>query len=411
MTEDPAYPVFASAVSDAADARDAVDQALSQIAGKINAPVDMALVFVSPHHVDGLTTIHRRLQDTLSPAVCLGVTAGGVIGRGMELEESSGLSLMVASMPGVALHPFSYEQIDWPAVLENPDELRQTLVPGTDGTEDDLRAILLFADPFSAPMVNLLPVLGQCWPNVPVIGGMASGGSRPGLNRLLLNGQVLRTGAVGLAIRGNISVQCTLSQGCRPIGKPYVITQSKRHLLYQLGGKAALGEIQHLINDIEDSERELIQTRGLMLGRVINEYKERHGRGDFLIRHLVGVDQEAGYIAVNDPQIRVGQTVQFHVHDQQTAREDFKLLLEAQKIYGDASGALLFSCNGRGQHLFDQPNTDACLVHDALGGIPLAGFFAAGEIGPVGGENFLHGHTASLAVFRPLDDAPTGDQP
>ena len=138
-----------------------------------------------------------------------------------------------------------------------------------------------------------------------------------------------------------------------------------------------------------------------MVGRVINEYKDRFGRGDFLIRNIVGIDPKARYLAISDPQTRAGQTIQFHVRDDKTAIEDFQMLLEAQNLHGPAAGALLFSCNGRGTRLFSNPNTDATIIHDALGNIPLAGFFCAGEIGPVAGQNFLHSHTASLAVFRP----------
>ncbi len=390
---------FASAISDAPDTKDALGQVLADLAGKITTPVDLLLVFVTAHHRDHFETIHRRFDDALSPRVSIAVTAAGVIGVGRELEDSPGLSVFAANLPGVTAHPFSYEQIDWPAIIDHPEAMRESLTP--DQPDDlDLKAILLFADPFSTPMVSLLPAIGECWPDLPVVGGMASAANKPEGNRLMINGQVMREGAVGVALAGDVEVHTTLSQGCRPIGKPYVITGAKRHLVYQLGGKGALDEIQELIHDIDDDDRELIQSRGLMIGRVINEYKDHFGRGDFLIRHLVGVDQEAGYVAVNDPQVRVGQTVQFHVHDHQTAQEDFKLLLDAQKLHGPAGAALLFSCNGRGTQLFNAPDTDAGLVHDALGNIPLAGFFAAGEIGPVGHQNFVHGHTASLLVFR-----------
>jgi len=166
------------------------------------------------------------------------------------------------------------------------------------------------------------------------------------------------------------------------------------------GGRNALAVIQEMLREVPERDTQMVQSNGLLVGRVINEYKGHFGRGDFLIRGVVGVDQEAGYIAIGDPQIRVGQTIQFHVRDQRTAEEDFQLLLEAQKLHGDAGGALLFSCNGRGTRLFDHPDADATMIHHALGDLPLAGFFAAGEIGPVGKENFVHGHTASLVVFR-----------
>jgi len=111
-------------------------------------------------------------------------------------------------------------------------------------------------------------------------------------------------------------------------------------------------------------------------------------------------------IAITDF-LKVGQTVQFHVRDEQSADEDLRSLLTHERgVRPDASvrGALLFSCNGRGSRLFSQPDHDVTLVRDAFGPIPVAGFFAMGEIGPIGGQNFLHGYTASVALF----EAPAG---
>jgi small ligand-binding sensory domain FIST len=149
-----------------------------------------------------------------------------------------------------------------------------------------------------------------------------------------------------------------------------------------------------------DDDRRLMEG-GLLIGRVISEYKDRFGRGDFLIRNIVGADEQQGFIAIADL-VRVGQTVQFHVRDARAAEEDLRLLLEAQRLHGPAAGAVLCTCNGRGSNMFPRPNVESALISDALGHAPMAGFFAAGEIGPVGAENFLHGFTSSLAVFRAI---------
>ncbi len=387
---------FASALSEAEAFTTATQEVLEQLASQIKPPVDLVVMFATNGHTEHIEKIHKQINEALSPSVSLGVTVGGVIGRQREVEETPGLSVMAASMPGVTLCPLGYEQIDWQAVADAPEALRDAVYP--DG--DPLKAIILLADPFSTPMLSALPTMNLAWPGVPIVGGMASAATKPGTNRLLINGRVLDEGAVGVLIAGPVDIACTISQGCRPIGEPYVITKSHRHIVYELGGHNALQAIEDMGKNLEEEDRRLIQTRGLMVGRVINEYKERFGRGDFLIRHLLAADQETGYIAINDPQVRTGQTIQFHVHDQKTAQEDFKLLLEAQKLHGSACGAMLFSCNGRGTHLFDKPHIDASIVHEALGDVPVSGFFAAGEIGPVGDQNFLHGHTASLIVFR-----------
>jgi small ligand-binding sensory domain FIST len=394
--------IFASAISDLESTREAVRQVVDRLARSLAAPLDLLVIFATPHHLEHLDAAQDDFMRCLSPQVLLGLTAEGVIGTGREIERQPGLAVLGASLPGATLERFSYEQIDWPAVLDSPQALRQTL--GV--RQESLEALLLLADPFSTPMTKLLPAMAASFPNVPIVGGMASAGRQPRANRLLVNGQVLREGAVGMAIGGDIRVHTTVSQGCRPIGKPFVITRSQRHVVQELGGQNAVQVLQQLVQDLTDEDRDLVQNHGLLVGRVINEYKPRFGRGDFLIRSVVGLDSEAGYFAIGDAQVRTGQTIQFHVRDQATAQEDMRLLLEGQKLHGDAGGALLFSCNGRGERLFGRPHADAGMIDEALGPVPMAGFFAAGEIGPIGGQTFVHGHTASLAVFRSPEPGP-----
>jgi len=191
-----------------------------------------------------------------------------------------------------------------------------------------------------------------------------------------------------------------VSQGCRPVGRPMVIPRSKENVIEQLGGKAAMEALRDTVNELPEAERQKL-ANGLFLGRAVSEYREKFGRGDFLVRNVMGVDQEQGSIAVND-YVRTGQTVQFHVRDAATAGEDLSMLLCAERDKSvRAAGGLLFSCNGRGSRMFKQPCHDIGAARKAMPTTPVAGFFAAGEFGPVGGKNFIHGHTASFALFRP----------
>jgi small ligand-binding sensory domain FIST len=237
---------------------------------------------------------------------------------------------------------------------------------------------------------------------VPVIGGMASAAHRPGENVLFYNDGSVNEGLVGVSLSGgDLEVQTVVSQGCRPVGKTFVITRSKDNVIFTLGGKPALMALRDAIMEMPAGDRELLEN-GLFVGRAISEYKERFGRGDFLVRNVMGVDNDSGAIAVGEL-VRTGQTVQFHVRDAATASEDLGLMLAPQQLAGPAplTGALLFSCNGRGTRLFDRPCHDVSAARAALpAGAAVAGFFAAGELGPVGGRNFIHGHTASFALFR-----------
>jgi small ligand-binding sensory domain FIST len=179
-----------------------------------------------------------------------------------------------------------------------------------------------------------------------------------------------------------------------------VITKSKRHVVQELGGRNALQVVKDLADGLPESEADLVRSQGLHVGRVIDEYKDRFGPGDFLIRGLVGLDSTAGYIAIGDPMVKVGQTIQFQVRDRAAAEADLELMLDAQRMHGNAQGAIVFTCNGRGVRLFDDPNYDAARVTDALGGAVIAGALAAGEIGPIGNQSHVHGHAVTIAALR-----------
>ncbi len=407
MTTDAPTPFrFASALTGQAYTRPAIEHVINQLRERFSGKADLMLIFATPHHLEGLGAIHEALTREFEPRCELGVTAEGVIGVRHEIESQPGLSVLVGSMPGAQLRSFAFEPDDFNWLFSDAEAPMQTL--GHDGLPP--RAVMLMADPFTTPIIKILPAFEQWFPGAgtALVGGVASGTRTAGGNRLLCNGRISRAGAVGLAIGSGVHVQPTVSQGCRPIGAPMVITKTmpdKSHVVLELGGKNPLGTIHELVHGLAESDQELVQSNGLLVGCVIDEYKRRFGRGDFLIRGIIGVDQEAGHIAIGDPHLRVGQTIQFQLRDAKTAKEDFALLLEAQKLHGDVSdgggGALLFTCNGRGTRLFDHPHADATLVHDALGDVPLAGCFAAGEFGPVAGHNHVHGHTASLVVLRP----------
>jgi small ligand-binding sensory domain FIST len=390
---------FASGISDESEIHDALDEVMGPVSEAMGeGPVDLALAFVSPHHADDFPRIAERIERQLQPRVALAVTAGAVLGGGVELERRAGIAILAGRLPGVMLHSFDAASLNWPAPEHDPAALRAA-VTGEDAA--DIAGMLLFADPFSTPMVKLIPALSAALPGVPVVGGMASGGFNPGDNRLLLNGRILREGLIGVSLRGDLRVDCTVSQGCRPIGQPWIITKARHNVIQELGGRNVLQVIRSMVDTLSDEDRRLAQ-QGLLVGRVIDEYKDRFGRGDFLIRNIIGADEASGYIAIADL-VRVGQTVQFHVRDAKAAEEDLRLLLEQQKLHGPAAGAVLCTCNGRGAHMFGRPGVESSIIAEALGQPPLAGFFAAGEIGPIGHQTFLHGFTASLAVFRPAE--------
>lgn len=401
MTE-PADPAVgaASAVSGHLDTRTAATEVAGDLYDRLGGPCDLVIMFGSFHHSAAFAQAAEAIRQTLAPRTLLGVTAESVLGADRELEGLAGMSAIALRVPGADLHAWQFDPGDDAAALTDPAAMR-----GHTGVGDDVAAVIMLADPFTTPITRLLPAVTGCRADegaVRVVGGMASGASQPGHNVLLLDDQVVRSGAVGVTLASPLEVDIVVSQGCRPIGKPVVITKAQGNVIHELGGAKTIDVIQELAGSLPEQDRALL-SGGLMVGTVINEYKDRFGRGDFLVRNILGFDQEHGAIAVGDIP-RVGQTVQFQVRDADTAHEDLQLLLDAQVLATPPLGGLLFTCNGRGSRLFEQKNHDVETIRDRLGEIPLAGFFAAGEIGPIGDRSFLHGHTASIALVR----APAG---
>jgi small ligand-binding sensory domain FIST len=377
---------FASALSQHPVASQAVGETAGELLEKLAGEhPDLVVCFASPHHLAALEDIAGALRSVLEPGVLLGGTAASIIGGAREVEEEPALSVFAGRLPGSSLTPVALR------VEDTPDGA--ALMGWPPGLEVTPRTLVLFADPFSFPVDAFLTRCNGDAPGLRVIGGLASAATRPGGNRLVVDDRVVDTGAVGVFVDGGIEVRTLVSQGCRPIGRPYVVTRAQRNFVEELGGQPALERLQELAAGATDEERELLR-RGLHVGLVVDEHKADFARGDFLVRNLVGADQDTGALAVGDA-VAVGQTVQFHVRDAGAADEDLRELLGGV----DADAALLFTCNGRGRHLFGDPDHDAGLVERMLGPIPLAGCFCAGEIGPVGGRNFLHGFTASLALF------------
>ena len=371
----------ASALSTAADTGAAVAEVLGRLAEAFGEePPDLGIAFASAHHAEGLAKLGGMARHTLG---CTGET---IVGEDREVEDGPALSAWAIRLPGAELHPFRVDDRD-----DGLAELKRAAEGG--GTA------LLLGDPFTFSADPWLKRLDAEVAGLRILGGMASGTQVPGENRLLLDGRISRDGAVGIVLGGSVAVRALVSQGCRPIGQPWLVTKVERNLIRELGRRPALEALREVYEGLAADDQERVQS-GLHVGRVINEYQESFGRGDFLVRNVIGAD-DAGGIAITDL-LRVGQTVQFHVRDAETADEDLRDLIENDRLdhpRASAAGALLFSCNGRGTRLFPRPDHDVGVIRQMLGPIPVAGFFAMGELGPVGGQNFVHGYTASVLLF------------
>jgi small ligand-binding sensory domain FIST len=243
----------------------------------------------------------------------------------------------------------------------------------------------------------VVDLLGLLDPPVPGVGGAASAARVPGGDRLVLDDLVHADGGVGVVLPVEVATTLVVSQGCRPVGEPMIVTRAEGNLVAELAGRPALERLEELARALAPDERAKLAT-GLHLGVAVDEHRMTFGRGDFLVRNVMGADRASGALAVGDV-VPVGTTVQFQVRDADSADEDLRALLSAASAT-EAGGALLFTCNGRGQRLFGEPDHDARAVEAAVRSGAVAGMFCAGEFGPVGPRSFVHGFTASIALFH-----------
>lgn len=383
---------FAVAVSRERDPAEAGLLAAREIKTGLSEPADLACLFLSSHYAEHAERVSAAVRDELSPGLLLGCTGEGVIAGSEEIEGEPAVVLWAARLPAVRVAPLRLSVV--------PREDGYTVSGWPDGLEaSEGPTFVVFADPFSTPADEVLALLADRYPGSTVIGGLAGGGNDLGDNRVMLNEEVHESGLVGVALSGPVQVRTVISQGCRPIGERFVVTKAEKTVIQELGGEPALVRLQQTLESLSESERRLAH-RALHIGVLMDEQRNRFERGDFLIRNLIGADRNTGSIAVGD-MVREGQTLQFQVRDAGSASEDLKLLLAAERRRSikPALGGLIFSCCGRGRGLFGRPHHDAMAIQAGLGDIPLGGFFAQGEIGPVGGANFLHGYTASIALF------------
>ena len=396
---------FASALSQHPLTTQATGEVIGQILESLGTGPDLAVVFVNPSHGGALEDVAGAIRSVLDPTVLLGCVGQSVIGTGVEVEEGPAISLWAARL-GQA-RSIRFDAVDDLASLPGAGTGLQSdgvALRGA-GSAQANEALIVVADPFSFDAEAFLGNLSQNWPELLVIGGNASAARGPGANRMVLDGSIHNTGAVGALVTTPGGIRPIVSQGCRPIGQPMTVTRSDGAIIYEMAGQAPLQRLLALARvDLAPSEVRTINEGGLHIGRVIDERQEVFSRGDFLVRNVIGADHDNGAIAVG-AEIDVGSTVQFHLRDRATADEDLVTMLDG----ANADAALVFTCNGRGKNLFGRPNHDAEALAQALGPIPSAGFFAAGEFGPIGGVNFVHGFTASIALFTDQEGTTPGE--
>lgn len=363
---------------------------------------DLLVPFLAPEFLSDAPRLLDRLAQRFPSAEIFGCSARGVIGDGREAEFVPGLSLTAAWLPGVRLRTFHLERSQLPDLDASPEQWRAALL----GEADQLRGVLLLAEPFSFPGEGFLAGLDYAYPDVPKVGGLASGGQTPSSSRLLSRRGCLNEGVLGCGFFGPLRMEAVVAQGCRPIGPPMVVTDCAYNEIARLDGQVAGDVVLTILGSLPLRDRELA-SRSLFLGIGAGGPKLRYQPGDYLIRQVLGVDPQEHSLVVNAA-LRKGQTVQLHVRDGRSSSDDLEAMLEryqSQHAGRQVRGGLLFSCLGRGRSLYGRPHHDSQMFQAKFGPVPLGGFFGNGELGPVGGATSLHGFTSCFALFSEPPEA------
>lgn len=363
--------------------------------GVSEQPYDLGFLFISSFDQSKLEEITEKLQKKLRVKHLLGCSCSGIVGHDSEVEGQPACSMILAQAEGAEIRPFYIDQAALDG-LTTPELWYEFF----DVFPNENPKFLALSDPFLIDINSFLDGINNAYPGCPVMGGMASGASQAGGNTLFLNSQKYTEGLIGLILTGPLRMETIVSQGCRPIGESYIVTKAQGNVIFELAGKPLYQVLGEVLSKASQREKMLAQD-ALFVGIAMDEYKHEMKRGDFLIRMLIGIDRQTGAGAIPDF-VSPGQTVQFHVRDAISATEDLNELLKLQQSKHPSKypeGALVFSCNGRGENLFQEKNHDIGIIQKHIGGKPVTGFFCAGEIGPVGGKNFIHGFTSSIALF------------
>ncbi|WP_242030836.1 MULTISPECIES: FIST N-terminal domain-containing protein [unclassified Limnothrix] len=407
---------WVSAVSKQPSLEAAIDEVSQRVLATLGQPPDLLLVFISSAFSSEYARLMPLLRDRLPARAMAGCGGSGVVGnldpqQVEEVEDDPALCVMAAWLPNVTIQTFHIDREALPD-LDGPPQPWIEAIGADPATNPNF---LVFADPGLVQMNDLLQGLDYAYPGSVTVGGLASGDSFRETKQLFADYRAYRSGAVGVALSGDVVIEPIVAQGCRPIGQPLWVTECERNIVMQVSiqmdkdtiadkPQAPLKALRQLIEELSDKDRELAQY-SLFVGLARDAFRQTLEPGDFLIRNLLGVDPSGGAIAIGD-RIRRGQRIQFHLRDADTSAEDLRALLERYlrdrpSEQPDPIGALMFACVGRGQGLYNKANFDSCLLQKYLGLMPVAGFFCNGEIGPVGGTTFIHGYTSVFALFRP----------
>ncbi|NEQ97502.1 MAG: hypothetical protein F6K30_12390 [Cyanothece sp. SIO2G6] len=401
---------WTNALSTRPSLESAVQEVVAQAQQSLTAPPDFGIVFISSAFESEYPRLLPLIQEQLSIPVLIGCSGGGIVGMDrtkvpQEVEAKVALTLSLGHLPGVDLHPFLIEPDQLPD-LDGPPQQWVDLIGVPPQAQPDF---IVLADPMASRLNDLLQGLDFAYPGSVKVGGLASTSSMSGRTCVFYERDVFLGHIVGVALSGNIKLDAIVAQGCRPIGPVFRVVEGERNVILKLqvdddsqDSQPPLQALQGLLETLSEADREKMQ-HSLFVGIAQSEFKTVLEPGDFLIRNPMGIDPQLGALAIGD-RVRPGQRIQFHLRDATTSADDLDALLhrycQQTSTETETAAALMFSCLGRGEGLYNKANFDSGLFHRMFKDTPVSGFFCSGEIGPVGDTTFIHGYTSVFGILR-----------
>ncbi len=355
------------------------------------AKADLAIVFATINYQAEYRELYEAVQANSSSDELIGCSGMSVLTSAGEFEGEPAIAVMVIRAAELSAISFAAQGTE----SEIGAQIQERIHPKIRG--DSL--LVIFPDIRAINPVELVSQIGSDGTALPIVGAAVSGDATGAQMYHWKGEQATERGVTGILLTGNLTAEIGVAQGCQPIGKPKEVTKVEGRVIFELDGEPALENFKRTLQLLTQDD---IRRSGgtVFVGIAMDAENREPTRGDFLIRNLVGVNEEHAAIAVSE-EVTEGQLVQFHLRNSAAAAEEIRAIitqLEEKTHTQPPAFGLYFNCLGRGKGLYGAANHDIGAIQDRFPGLPIIGFFGNSEFAPIGGRNFAHAYTGVLVL-------------